>query len=344
MPEEQLNLFLKSPMAERFFGLWQMVGDTPMVKIGYRYGGGKECFIYAKCEQYNLTGSIKDRTVLYMLQQASQQGLLEPGDTLVEITSGGNMGISLAAIGRALGHRVRLLMPEAADLEHRAAIVSLGGEVRLISEGERSFLGDLLTAESAACDGKVFLPRQFENPYNALAHEKTTGPEIIRDLELHGLVPDAFVAGVGTGGTVMGTGNCLRNWNPFIKIHPLEPAESPALSNPFRPVNHRITGIAEDFIPGILDLEALDNIISVSDGDAILMAQKLAKELGLSVGVSSGANLLGAIQIQQEMGPEAVVVTVFPDSHKKNLNEEPVKAYYRSPQIKLTGYQGIFRN
>lgn len=334
--------------SDRFFGLWQLVGNTPLIKVIYRYEGGEECAVYVKCEHYNLTGSIKDRMALYILQRAYAEGLIAPDDTIVEATSG-NTGIAFAAIGKALGHRVRILMPDWLSTERQQLIRSLGADIRLVSKAEGGFLGSIALAEAEYHKGGIFLPRQFENAYNAEAHEKTTGPEICRDLQQHHLVPDAFVAGVGTGGTVMGVGNYLRKINPRVKIHPLEPAESPTLSTGYKVGSHRIQGISDEFIPKVLKLDELDGIVQVSDGDAILMAQRLSRELGLPVGISSGANLLGAIQIQQEMGPEAVVVTVFPDSNKKYLStdlfrEEKTKERDISPRVELLGYEGLSRN
>jgi cysteine synthase A len=189
----------------------------------------------------------------------------------------------------------------------------------------------------------VFLPRQFENLYNAEAHEKTTGREIGHYLLLAELRPAAFVAGVGTGGTVMGVGKYLRAIFPEVKIHPLEPAESPTLSVGHKVGNHRIQGISDEFIPEIIKLPELDKIVRVNDGDAILMAQKLAKEIGLSVGISSGANLVGAIRLQQEMGAKKVVITIFADDAKKYVSTdlfktEPVLPGYLSPDVELVGY------
>jgi cysteine synthase A len=165
---------------------------------------------------------------------------------------------------------------------------------------------------------------------------------------LSGLSPDAFVAGVGTGGTVMGVSAILKNYNPAIKIHPLEPAESPTLTTGYKVGSHRIQGISDEFIPAIVKLEELDEVIQANDGDAIIMAQKLAKQLGLAVGISSGANVIGAIKLQQQMGPESVVVTILADSNKKYLStdlvkEEPVKPGYLSSDIVFTDYETISR-
>jgi cysteine synthase A len=200
-----------------------------------------------------------------------------------------------------------------------------------------------MAEEMAAATPHVFLPRQFVNAANVEAHELTTGPEIWGQLRENGREPDAFVAGVGTGGTVMGVGRSLRRRKPAVRIHPLEPAESPTLSTGHKVGQHRIQGISDEFIPEIVRLEELDHVVAVSDGDAILMAQKLAATLGLAVGISSGANFLGALVAQNELGPDAVVATVFADSNKKYLStdlmrEEAPREGYLSPAVELTGF------
>ncbi|WP_255547510.1 PLP-dependent cysteine synthase family protein [Mucilaginibacter sp. dw_454] len=323
--------------------LWRLIGNTPVASIRYRYRGGPEQSILAKCEYFNMTGSIKDRMALYILEKAHAQGKLRPGDIIVEATSG-NTGIALAAIGRALGHRVRILMPDWMSLERREMIRGFGAEIQLVSKEQGGFVGSIQMAEAMSFHDRVFLTRQFENQYNVDAHEQTTGREIGYYLLLQKIRPDAFVAGVGTGGTVMGVGKYLRILFPNISVHPLEPAESPTLSTGYQVGSHRIQGISDEFIPAIVDLPKLDQVVRVSDGDAILMAQRLFSALQLPVGISSGANLLGAIKLQQELGPNSVVVTVFPDNDKRYLStglfgKEPVRNGYLSPDIELTGCQ-----
>lgn len=338
---------LPDKLESKFRHLWGLVGNTPMLEIAYKYKD--ECRkIYVKCENYNLTGSIKDRMALYILQQAYRQNKIKPGDTIVEATSG-NTGIAFSAIGKALGHEVKIIMPNWLSKERIDIIKSLGADVILISKEEGGFLGSIALSEKmAAEDATVFLPQQFENLYNAEAHEKTTAKEIWMQLQSVDLTPDAFVAGVGTGGTVMGMGQYLRKRNPNIQIHPLEPAESPTLSTGYKVGSHRIQGISDEFIPAIVKLDQLDKVVKASDGDSIIMAQKLAKQLGLAVGISSGANFLGAIQLQNELGADKVVVTVFSDSNKKYLStdlmkEEAVKETYLSPDVELIDYKAIDR-
>jgi cysteine synthase A len=332
---------------KKFAHLWQMVGDTPMLEILYEYKGNTRS-VYAKCEHYNLTGSIKDRMALYILQRAYAEGKIKRGDKIVEATSG-NTGISFSAIGKALGHSVTIIMPDWLSKERMAIIKSLGAEIQLVSKKQGGFTRSIEIAEEmAAKDPAIFLPQQFENEYNAEAHTKTTGREIWTQLESIGMKPDAFVAGVGTGGTVMGVSSYLKRKNPMVRVHPIEPMESPTLSTGYKVGTHRIQGISDEFIPAIVRLESLDKIVQVSDGDAILMAQKMASRLGLAVGISSGANILGAIQVQNELGDKGVVVTVLSDSNKKYLStdlmkEEPVKAGYLSSQVELLDYAPVKR-
>ena len=240
-------------------------------------------------------------------------------------------------------------MPDWLSKERINIIKSLGAEVILISKEEGGFLGSLALCEKIALEEKnIFLPRQFDNCFNTEAHERTTGREIWMQLQSLELTPDAFVAGIGTGGTIMGVENYLKKRNPAVCIHPLEPKESPTLSTGSKVGSHRIQGISDEFIPGIVDLKRLDEIVQVSDGDSILMAQKIAKQLGLAVGISSGANLVGAVLLQEQFGGNAVVVTVFSDSNKKYLStdlvkNEPVKEDYISPDVEFIDYLPVKR-
>jgi cysteine synthase A len=331
---------------ERFQALHRLVGNTPLLAIELTYRGESRV-VYAKQEALNLTGSIKDRMALHILERAYIDGRIAPGDRIAEATSG-NTGISFAAIGRSLGHPVTIFMPDWMSAERMALIASFGADVVPISRMDGGFLGSIARSEDlAARDASVFLPRQFANDANVKAHHDTTGPEIWMQLRAAGLTPDAFVAGVGTGGTVMGVGRFLRARHHRIRVHPLEPLESPTLSTGHKVGQHRIQGVSDEFIPSIVKLDELDNVIGVHDGDAILMAQQLAHH-GLAVGISSGANLLGALRVQDELGPESVVATVFADSNKKYLSTdllrtEPARDDYMAPHIKVTGFRAFMR-
>jgi cysteine synthase A len=324
-----------------------MIGNTPLLAVHYVFRGGKGV-IFAKAEHINMTGSIKDRMAYHILKIAYQKELIGPEHVIVEATSG-NTGISFAAVGTALGHRVAVFMPDWMSQERVALIKSLGARIVPVTREQGGFLASIrMTEELAAGDKNVFLPRQFSNEANVSAHEETTGPEIWWQLSGCDLRPDAFVAGVGTGGTIMGVGRFLRHRNPDVKLYPLEPAESPTLSTGCKAGQHRIQGVSDEFIPPILQLDLLDKVISVHDGDAVLMAQNLAARLGLAVGISSGANFLGAVMAQAELGYDAVVTTVFPDDNKKYLStdllrDEPVKDGYVTPEVQLLGYHAIKR-
>ena len=331
----------------RMQGLRVLTGNTPLLAIDCEVFG-KPRTIYAKAENLNFTGSIKDRMALHIIRRGYETGALQPGGLIIEATSG-NTGISFAALGRALGHPVTIFMPDWMSEERKALIRSFGATVQLVSAAEGGFLGSIRRAEElASATPGSFLPRQFANEDNVDAHAMTTGPELWEQLRWHGVTPDAFVAGVGTGGTIMGVGRFLREVNPAIGLYPVEPANSPTLSTGHKVGKHRIQGISDEFIPPIVDLSVLSHVIAVDDGDAILMAQKLAAEAGLGVGISSGANFVAALDVQRRIGLDSVVVTVFPDSNKKYLttallNYEPAKPGFTSPNVRLLGFRAINR-
>lgn len=328
-------------------GIRPLIGNTPLLKIEYLFRG-RPGVIFAKAENLNLTGSIKDRMAYHIIIKAYLSGQIKKGDPIVEATSG-NTGISFSAIGRALGHPVTIFMPDWLSTERINLIKSLGANIELISKEEGGFLKSIELAEKMAADNPdVFLPRQFSNTDNCEAHYETTGPEIWHQLRLRRLVPDAFVAGVGTGGTIMGVGRFLREMNPNILVLPLEPANSPTLSTGCKVGKHRIQGISDDFIPPILKLNSLDKVVSVDDGDSIIMAQKLSAQLGLGVGISSGANFLGALLAKEIIGNDKTVATVFPDDNKKYLSTnllgiEPTRPEFLSNSIELIRYSAYKR-
>ena len=333
-------------VAARFKSLEYLIGNTPLLAIRLKVRGEPRV-VYAKYEQVNMTGSIKDRMALHIMRQAYLGGRIEPGDTIAEATSG-NTGIAFSAIGRALGHPVTVFMPDWMSHERMALIASFGASIVPVSREQGGFLGSIRMAEElAARSPRVFLPCQFSNEANAEAHMTTTGPEIWYQLRLQGLTPDAFVAGVGTGGTVMGVGRYLRSRHPAVHVYPLEPAESPTISTGYKVGQHRIQGISDEFIPALLKLNELEPVIEVSDGDSIIMAQKLAS-VGLAVGISSGANVIGALKVQEALGANTVVATVLSDSNKKYLSTdlmrtEAVKPDYVAPRAEVLGFEAAKR-
>ncbi|MDX1579310.1 MAG: PLP-dependent cysteine synthase family protein [Gemmatimonadota bacterium] len=336
-----------STPATRFQGLRRLVGNTPLLAVDYTLDG-RPRRVFAKSENLNMTGSIKDRMALHILRRAYERGTIRPGSLIVEATSG-NTGVSFAAIGRALGHPVAIFMPDWMSAERVNLIRGFGARIHAVSKEDGGFLESIRRAEALAEETPgAFLPRQFANEDNCEAHEVMTGPEIWWQLEAHRLRPDAIVAGVGTGGTIMGAGTYLRSKRAEVRVHPLEPANSPTLSTGHRVGRHRIQGISDEFVPPIVELDRLDEIVAVDDGDAILMAQKLASDLGLGVGISSGANFLGAVRVHESMGGDATVVTVFCDSNKKYLStdllkDEPAEPDHLSPRIELLGFTSFNR-
>lgn len=347
MDQHENRLTALSSITKKFKGLKHLIGNTPLLAIHFNFKGHPRT-IYAKSENLNMTGSIKDRMALHIMKKAYENGTIKEGDMIVEATSG-NTGISFAAIGRALGHQVTIFMPDWMSRERVDLISCLGAKINPVSHEQGGFLGSIkMTEELARREENIFLPCQFSNSANVEAHYENTGPEIWWQLYFLSLKPDAFVAGVGTGGTIMGVGKRLKELHPSVKIYPMEPAESPTLSTGYKVGQHRIQGISDEFIPSIVNLDELDHVISVHDGDAIIMAQKLAAQLGLAVGISSGANFIGALMAQNELGDDAVVTTVFSDSNKKYLStdllhKELVKSGYLSPDVELIDFHAMKR-
>jgi cysteine synthase A len=337
---------LDARIRAQFEALHRLVGNTPMLAVDVRYRGEPRR-IYAKHESLSLTGSVKDRMALFVLEQAYREGRIHPGDPIAEATSG-NTGISFAALGRALGHPVTIFMPDWMSSERMALIASFGADIVPVSRGQGGFLGSIERADRFGAENPhVFLPHQFSNEANVRAHSETTGPEIWLQMAAAGVRPAALVAGVGTGGTVMGAGRYLKTCDASIRVHPLEPLESPTLSTGHKMGHHRIQGISDEFIPPIVHLDELDAIIGVHDGDAVLMAQALARH-GLAVGISSGANFIGALKAQNTLGGDAPIVTIFCDSNKKYLSTdllrpEPARDDYESPHVEILGFTSFSR-
>jgi cysteine synthase A len=341
MPDAPPETGLDEVTEARFASLHNLIGNTPLVEVRCRVDG-RTFDVYAKYEVQGFTGSIKDRMALHMLEVAWRRGEVATGDVLAEATSG-NTGISFAAVGRALDHPVRIYMPNWMSRERVHLIQSLGAEIVPVTKEEGGFLGSIALADAYAAEhDHVFRPQQFENDANIEAHATTTGPELLAQMRAVDREPGAFVAGVGTGGTIMGVGQHLRSEVPGVRLHPLEPANSPTLRTGSKVGSHRIQGISDEFVPAIVDLDALDDIVDVWDGDAIIMARRLAAELGLAVGISSGANFIGALKAGSALDGEPVVATVFADSNKKYLStdlcrDEEAKAGYVSTEVEFLG-------
>lgn len=281
------------------------IGNTPLLPLPFPEAG---VTLYAKAEFLNPSGSIKDRLALTILGDAWRRGLLKPDTTVLECTSG-NTGIALAMVGAALGVKVKILMSESASVERRHLMKHFGAELQLFKAVNGYGTGIALSEEMAAADPRIFLPRQFANPLNARDHEETTGVEILRQLD--GRV-DAFVSGYGTGGTLRGIGNALRTAHSGTQIIAMEPAEAAMLSGEM-PCCHSIEGIAGGYVPPLLQGAHIDSIEKVSSAEALAMTQRLARDFGLLVGTSSGANVTAALRTARRLGPAARVVTVLCD-------------------------------
>lgn len=312
-----------------------LIGNTPLVKIKYNYNG-KVNSIYTKLEFYNFTGSIKDRVIDYILKENIKNGKLQKGMTLVEATSG-NTGIALSAIGAKYGFKVRIYMPDFVSEERQKIIKLYGAEIKLISREDGGFKKAIELVKEEVKNG-AFSPNQFSNEQNIMAHYLTTGKEITDKIDV-----DAFVSGIGTGGTLMGIAKRIKEQNPQAQIYGLEP-ENMTLIKGNKIGTHKIEGIGDDFIPEIVDTSILTDVILINDNDAINMSKKLARELGLGVGISSGANFLASVQIQENLNKN--VVTVFPDDLKKYLStdltkDNKIEENSISDRIKLIDFEEI---
>lgn len=288
-----------------------IIGNTPMVKIKYEYNKNIKN-IYAKLEYYNYTGSIKDRLALHILTESKRMGLLKDNQIIVEATSG-NTGISFAALGAYFGHEVHIFMPTSVSVERRKLIELYGAKLHLIDAG---FKDTIKEADLYARKNNAFRPNQFSNVMNINAHYYGIGEEIInKSLNING-----FVSGIGTGGTLMGVGKRLKEYNKKIKIIALEPKTMPLLSEGKIIGPHKIEGIGDDFIPKLVDKNIIDEVISIDDEDAINMSRILSQKFGLGVGISSGANFLAGVLSKIDN-----LVTVFADDSKKYLSTDLIK-------------------
>lgn len=289
------------------------IGNTPLVRVN---GGAEqsEATIWGKMEGTNPGGSVKDRIALAMIEDAEQSGKLKPGAAIIEPTSG-NTGIGLALVAAIKGYKLILTMPDTMSLERRRLFNVYGAEL-VLTPGNLGMRGAIEKAETMAEEMGAFLPQQFKNQANPLVHEKTTGPEIVAALD--GKI-DALVAGVGTGGTITGVGRVLRRENPDVKIFAVEPTDSPVLSGGDAGP-HKIQGIGAGFIPDTLDTDIYDEVITVSNEDAIATTRQLAREQGIFTGISAGANVFAARQVAKKLGPGKTVVTILCDTGERYLS------------------------
>ncbi len=326
-------------------GIATAIGNTPALYLRLEHDG-RPVEILAKMEMFNLSASIKDRMAINIMRHAYRTGALQAGQCIVEATSG-NAGIAFAALGAALGHPVIIFMPDWMSVERRQLIESYGAQVRPVSRAEGGFLGAIDRAEEMAAATGAFLPRQFCNEDNCSAHLGTTLPELTAQAAHICTTLTGFVAGVGTGGTIMGAARYFAQHQHAVPVHPVEPASSPTLSTGHKVGQHRMQGISDEFIPSIVKLDELSGIIAVDDGDAILMAQRFLRELGIGVGISAGGNIVAAIRAardQYNQHPDRVPVigTVLCDNHTKYLSTdlmrtEPVRPQYITPDVSFTG-------
>ena len=314
LPLNLVNCPRQTPTCLVISDVLDSIGNTPLIRLR-KVSDDTGCEIYAKAEFLNPGGSIKDRIARYIVRQAERRGELRPGSTIMEVTSG-NTGIALSMVGAMCGYKVVIILPRTVSKERRQMIEAFGAELQLLDE-----INDIQSAvrdleEFAVGRDDVFLPRQFANPDNIEAHRTTTGAEILRQVRQP---IDAFVMGVGTGGTVMGVGRALRAHDSKTRIVAVEPDESAVMSGDKRG-RHGIQGLADGFIPDIVNLDELDQVIRIKTPDAIERAHQMSREEGLLVGISSGANVIAATQLAKQLGPGKTIVTILPDRGERYLS------------------------
>ena len=299
--------------------LLDLIGNTPIVKLNNIFDDENIADIYVKLEGFNLGSSVKDRAALGMIEAAEKDGRLKPGGTIVEPTSG-NTGISLALISSLKGYKIIIIMPDTMSVERRSIIAAYGAEI-ILTDGAKGMKGAIEKAEELLKNNPdYFMPQQFENSANPEMHYKTTGEEIIKDLpDL-----DAFVAGVGTGGTITGIGKKLKEFNPYIKIIAVEPTDSAVLSGE-KPGKHKLQGIGAGFIPKILDLSVIDEVIRISNDKAFEFCRIISRQNALFLGISSGAAIAAAYETAKKLGKGKKVLAVSPDGGEKYLSTDVYK-------------------
>ena len=294
--------------------LLDLIGNTPVVKIDFKDENIAD--VYVKLEKFNLSGSVKDRAALGMIEAAEREGLLKEGSVIIEPTSG-NTGIALALIGRLKGYKVIIVMPDTMSIERRATLKAYGAEL-ILTDGTKGMGEAIAVAEKLAAENSnYFLPQQFNNKANPEKHYETTAKEIIDDFK----VIDAFVAGVGTGGTIVGVAKRLKERSKDTKVVGVEPSTSAVLSGE-NPGKHGIQGIGTGFIPKNYDASVVDEILKISSEEALEFAKKASHDFGLFVGISSGANIAAAYQVAKKLGKGKIVVTIAPDGGEKYLSVE----------------------
>ncbi len=292
----------------------ELIGKTPIVKLN-KIVPEDSADVFVKLEFFNPGGSVKDRIALSMIEKAEHDGLLKPGDTIIEPTSG-NTGIGLSMVGVAKGYKVIIVMPETMSIERRLLMKGYGAEL-ILTPGADGISGSIREAERLAKENGYFLPLQFENEANPLVHEKTTGPEIHQAFGVNGL--DAFVAGIGTGGTITGAGRELKRVYPKIELIGVEPAESAILEGKDAGP-HKIQGIGTGFVPKTLDTSVYDKVLSISGDEAMETAREVGRKEGILVGISSGAAIAAALKVAKELGKGKKVLAVVPDNGERYLS------------------------
>jgi len=304
-------------MAKIVQNVTDLIGDTPLVRLN-RLVPEDSAEIYVKLEYQNPGASVKDRIAISMVEVAEQEGLIKPGDTIVEPTSG-NTGIGLAMVAAAKGYKAILVMPETMSIERRNLLRAYGAEL-VLTPGAEGMNGAVRRAEELVRENtSYFMPQQFKNQANVKVHRETTGPEIVEAINSLDGKLDAFVAGIGTGGTISGTGEVLKKHFPEIKIYAVEPAASPLLSGG-SPGPHKIQGIGANFVPEILNRDVYDGVITIENDDAFEIARRTAKEEGLLVGISSGAAIHAALKVAKELGKGKRVIAIVPSNGERYLS------------------------